>query len=316
MQPANFGLNHWILQTRGKLRLAAPTRRLSPGDTRQIRTQRDTSHSVAFRAIAFLPYLEDVHTRLYSGSGAVVSAFLNHQMSDPLNFRSVVDLTHTLNDRSPNWEGTDESPFRAVELGNLERDGYYSRAFTSQEHYGTHLDAPAHFAAGAWAVDKILADRLVRPLVVIDVRRQVKGDPDYEVAVHDILTWEEAHGTISSASVVFAYTGWEERWASQREYRNVSSDGLTHYPGFSLEAAKFLVESRHIVGLGIDTMSVEKGTTDTYPVHQFTSQRNIYHLENLANLGSVPPAGATVVVAPIKLENGSGGPARVIALLK
>jgi kynurenine formamidase len=237
-------------------------------------------------------------------------------MSDLLTFHSVIDLTHTLNDRSPNWEGTEESPFRAVELGNLERDGYYSRGFTTQEHYGTHLDAPAHFAASAWTVDQIPADRLVRPLVVIGVRSQVKSNPDCEVAVHDIAAWEEAHGTIPTASVVFAYTGWDERWVSQQEYRNVGSDGLTHYPGFSLEAATFLVESRHIVGLGIDTMSVEKGTTDTYPVHQFTSQRNIYHVENLANLGLVPPAGATVVVAPIKLEDGSGGPARVIALLK
>jgi kynurenine formamidase len=237
-------------------------------------------------------------------------------MSETSAFRSVIDLTHALNERSPNWEGTEESPFRAIELGNLELDGYYSRGFTTQEHYGTHLDAPAHFAAGAWTVDQIPVDRLVRPLVIIDVRLQVKSNPDYEVAVRDIAAWEDAHGAISSASVVFAYTGWDERWVSQQEYRNVGSDGLTHYPGFSLDAAKFLVESRHIVGLGVDTMSVEKGTTDTYPVHQFTSQRNIYHLENLANLGLVPPAGATVVVAPIKLENGSGGPARVIALVK
>lgn len=236
-------------------------------------------------------------------------------MSDQLVIRAVIDLTHPLNDKSPNWEGTAQSPFHARELGNIERDGYYSRIFSTQEHYGTHLDAPAHFAAGAWTVDQIPADRLVRPLVVLDVRENVKGNPDYEVSVEDINTWEQTHGPICQGSVVMAYTGWNERWHRQESFRNQQSDGLTHYPGFSLEAAKFLAQSRNVVGLGIDTMSVDIGATTTYPVHLFTSQLGIYHLENVANLAKVPAAGATVIVAPIKLENGSGGPARVLALV-
>ena len=113
-----------------------------------------------------------------------------------------------------------------------------------------------------------------------------------------------------------AYTGWDERWNSQKEFRNVGSDHLSHYPGFSLEAVKFLVKTRSVVGLGIDTMSVDIGASTTYPVHLFTSKQSVYHLENVANLGLVPPSGATVVVAPIKLEGGSGGPARVLALVK
>jgi len=234
-------------------------------------------------------------------------------MSDPMPFRTVIDLTHTLDNRSPNWEGTDESPFQATELGNLERDGYYSRLFTTQEHYGTHLDAPAHFCATGWTVEQIPAERLVRPLVVIDVR---ECDADYEVGRHDVLAWERTYGSVPLGAIVCARTGWERRWGSPKEYRHEQPDGLTHYPGFSLEAAQFLVNNRGLVGLGIDTMSVEKGATTTYPVHYFTSSQNIYHLENLANLGSVPEAGAVVVVAPIKLENGSGGPARVLALVK
>jgi kynurenine formamidase len=236
-------------------------------------------------------------------------------MSDQLVIRAVIDLTYPLNDKSPNWEGTAESPFHARELGNIERDGYYSRIFSTQEHYGTHLDAPAHFAADAWTVDQIPADRLVRPLVVLNVRDNVKGNPDYEVSVEDINTWERAHGPISRGAVVIAYTGWDERWHRQESFRNQQSDGLTHYPGFSLAAAKFLVQSRNVVGLGIDTMSVDIGATIDYPVHLFTSQQGIYHLENVANLAQVPAAGAMVVVAPIKLENGSGGPARVLALV-
>jgi kynurenine formamidase len=227
----------------------------------------------------------------------------------------IVDLTHPLNDRSPNWEGTAESPFQARELGNIERDGYYSRIFSTQEHFGTHMDAPAHFATGTWTIDQIPAERLVRPLVVIDVREHTSANDDYAVSVEDVAAWEGAHGAIPSGSVLLAYTGWDRWWSEQERFRNQKSDGLTHYPGFSLEAAQLLVQAREVVGLGIDTMSVDIGATTDYPVHLFTSKLGIYHLENVANLTSVPATGSTIVVAPIKLENGSGGPARLFALL-
>ncbi len=244
--------------------------------------------------------------------------FAQHKptMAGPTAEPKVIDLTHALNDHSPNWEGTEKSPFSATELGDLKRDGYFSRVFTTQEHYGTHLDAPAHFAAGGWTVDQIPADRLVRPLVVIDVRKQSKSNADYQVSVQDIAGWEEAHGAIPAGAVVMAYTGWDDRWGSQKNYRNEQSDKLMHFPGFSVDAAKFLVKSRDVVGLGIDTLSVDVGTSTNYAVHQLTLGQGVYHLENVANLGLVPPAGATVVVAPIKLEGGSGGPARVFALVK
>lgn len=244
--------------------------------------------------------------------------FAQHKsaMSDPKLQSSVIDLTHNLNDRSPNWEGTEQSPFAAKELGNLERDGYYSRTFSTQEHYGTHLDAPAHFAHGMWTVDQIPAERLVRPLVVLNVRKRASNNPDYEVSVEDIAEWENAHGEIPSGAVVMAYTGWEDRWNSAKLFNNFDKNRVPHYPGFSLQAAEFLVKTRDTIGLGIDTMSVDKGATSDYPVHQFTSRASVYHLENVANLALVPAAGATVVVAPIKLENGSGAPVRLLALVK
>ena len=96
-------------------------------------------------------------------------------MSDPPVFRTVIDLTHPLNDRSPNWEGTAESPFLAQELGNIERDGYYSRIFSTQEHYGTHLDAPAHFAAGGVDGRPDSGRSAGGPLVVLDVHENVEG---------------------------------------------------------------------------------------------------------------------------------------------
>jgi kynurenine formamidase len=237
-------------------------------------------------------------------------------MMNPSSPLTVIDLTHTLDDRSPNWEGTEQSPFHAQELGNLERDGYYSRLFTTQEHYGTHLDAPAHFAADGWTVEQIPAERLVRPLAVLNVRAKALHDPNYAVSVQDVADWERQHGEIPRGAVVMAYTGWEKYWGSQARYRNQQPDGLTHYPGFALEAAEFLVNARDVVGLGIDTMSVDIGATTTYPVHQFTSRAGLYHLENVAGLSLAPPTGATVVVAPLKLGDGSGAPVRLMALVR
>ena len=133
-------------------------------------------------------------------------------MTDQIAYREVVDLTHNLNDHSPNWEGTEKSPFSAKILGSIEHDGYYSRTFATQEHYGTHLDAPAHFAQGMWTVDQIPAERLVRPVVVLDVRAKTADHPDYELTVQDIADYETQHGEIPDGAVVMVYTGWDERW--------------------------------------------------------------------------------------------------------
>ena len=132
-------------------------------------------------------------------------------MPDQIAYRDVVDLTHTLNDSSPSWEGAAKSPFSAKQTESYERDGDYAREFTTPEHYGTHLDAPAHFARGMWTVEQIPAERLVRPLVVLNVRSKVSDHPDYEISVQDIADWESQHGEIPSGAVVMAYTGWEVR---------------------------------------------------------------------------------------------------------
>jgi kynurenine formamidase len=237
-------------------------------------------------------------------------------MTDAGSYNNVVDLTHELNDHSPNWEGTDESPFHVKETGTIEHDGYYVRSFRTEEHYGTHIDAPAHFGRGMWTVDRIPVERLVRPLVVLDVHDNAAAHPDYEISVKDIADWERRNGEIPSGAVVMAYTGWDEHWSSPKAFRNAGADGVMHFPGYSLEAAMFLVKTRNVVALGIDTMSIDPGASKMFPVHHFTANASVYQLENVANLRSAPASGATIVVAPIKLEDGSGGPARLLALVK
>ena len=234
----------------------------------------------------------------------------------PQLFGGIVDLTHSINEKIPNWEGTAESPYKAKPVASFDKEGYFARFISLPGHFGTHIDAPAHFAPGVWTVDQIPPQRLVAPLVVIDVRGKVANNPDYLLSLDDVAVWEHDNGEVPSGAVVMARTGWAARWDSMKDYRNADDKGTMHFPGFGLDAVKFLVQSRKIYGLGIDTLSVDYGPSKDFPVHHFTAKNNVYHLENVANLGQAPEAGAIVVVAPAKLAGGSGGPVRIFALLK
>jgi kynurenine formamidase len=231
-------------------------------------------------------------------------------------FHAVVDLTHTIDSRVPTFEVTKRLAYRTTTVATIEKEKYFAREISLPEHFGTHLDAPAHFVRGLWTVDQIPAERLIGSLVVIDVSARTKGDPDYQVSVEDVARWEQANGQIPGGAVVIARTGWDTRWSSAEEYRNADRKGAMHFPGYSLDAAKFLVEGRGIFGLGIDTLSIDYGPSPDFPVHQYVLGHSVYQLENVTNLDRVPPTGAVVVVAPMKLEGGSGSPVRILALLR
>lgn len=231
-------------------------------------------------------------------------------------FHGVIDLAHAINSQVPTYELSDKPAFQAKTVASVEKDGYFAREISLPEHFGTHLDAPAHFARGLWTVDQIPAERFFSPLIVLDVAAGAKTNPDYQVSVEDVARWEQAHGQIPPNAVVIANSGWAARWSSVKDYRNPDEKGVMHFPGYSLEAAKFLVEGRNTIGLGIDTLSIDYGPSKDYPVHQYTLAHSLYHLENVANLDHTPPSGATIVVAPMKLEGGSGSPVRIFALVR
>lgn len=227
----------------------------------------------------------------------------------------VVDLAHALNPQNPYWPGPGYGPFKYEIFATLEKDGVLSGRFALAEHTGTHLDAPNHFATGQISVDKLSAQQLFVPAVVIDVKSKSAENADYLLSPTDITAWEQAHIRIPQNAVVMLYTGWDERWTDFDKYKNADKAGTLHFPGYSAEAAKLLVEDRNVAGLGIDTLSVDYGMSKDYVVHHISHGKGKYHLENVANLGSLPATGASVIVAPIKIENGTGGPARIFALV-
>lgn len=226
----------------------------------------------------------------------------------------VIDLSYAINDQLVRWPG-DEKVFEAKVNASIEKDGYFTRSFWTLEHYGTHLDAPVHFPPGKTTVDQIPVKQLFGPAVVLDVRAEGAQDADYRLPAARVEEWEKRHGRIPEDAIVLLRTGWSARWPDAEKYRNQDAQGRMHFPGFSVEAAKLLIE-RKVSGLGCDSMSVDYGASEDFAVHRLVLGSGLYHLENLADLSALPETGAFLVVAPIKLEGGSGGPVRVFALLR
>jgi len=225
----------------------------------------------------------------------------------------VLDLAYAINDRLVPWP-RDERWFESEVNASVERDGYFTRSFWMLEHYGTHLDAPIHFPPGKTTVDQIPVTQLFGMAAVIDVRSEGASDADYQLPAARIDEWEKRNGPIPAGAIVLLRTGWASRWPDARSYRNQDAAGRMHFPGFSAAAVERLIE-RKVSGIGSDTISVDCGASEDFAVHHLALGAGLYHLENLSDLSELPEKGAFLVVAPIKLEGGSGGPVRVFALL-
>jgi kynurenine formamidase len=230
----------------------------------------------------------------------------------PNGFREVFDLTHLLSPATPVYPAF--KPMRYQPLFSIEKDGFTCGELTFNEHTGTHMDAPIHFVAGGVTVDRLPAERLFAPLAVISIKDRVDRNPDTGVTVDDILGWEKQHGRLPSRAFVAMHSGWDARIGDARAFLNIDPSGTAHTPGFTGEAAEFLVFERDIVGVGVDTVSLDMGTSTTPTAHLAILGAGKYGIEVAANLASVPPVGAMVIVGAPKHKDGTGGPVRLLAV--
>jgi kynurenine formamidase len=226
--------------------------------------------------------------------------------------RNVMGLSHVLSAQFPIWPGF--APIQVTKVRDHDKDGFYVNSWTLVEHHGTHVDAPIHFAKGKWSADEIPDATLVAPAVVIHVHDRAKADPDTAVTVDDLKAWERRHGRIPAAAAVFMHSGWEARANDQAAFRNADAQDAMHFPGFGKDAAEFLAKERSIVGIGVDTLSLDLGNSKDFAVHVTVLGANKWGIENLANLARIPESGATVFVGVPKVKAASGGPARVVAV--
>ena len=236
------------------------------------------------------------------------------------NYR-MVDLTHAYNAATIYWP-TSPSRFNKQTLAEGVTPGgwYYSAyAVCTPEHGGTHLDAPVHFDEAGASTDELPLEDLIAPAVVIDVSAQAAKDRNYALTVADVQAFEEQHGRIERGTVVLLKTGWSHYWPDVKAYLGDDTPGdasKLSFPSFGAEATKLLVEERRVAVLGVDTASIDIGASRDFPVHRIAAGRNVAGLENLTNLDALPAKGAAIIALPMKIEGGSGGPARVVALVK
>lgn len=230
----------------------------------------------------------------------------------PSSFR-VVDLTQPLGGSTVLWPGS--RTFSAEVVSELESQGSYARVITTPEHAGTHLDAPAHFAAGGWRAHEIPADRLIVPCAVFDVSEVCAADPDHSVQAGDIEELERRDGRLEPGWAALLHTGWGRFAGDASRYLGGAARGELHFPGLAPSAARLLLD-RGVVGIGVDTLGVDPGRATEFPVHHLTLPAGLWQLEGLVNLGALPARGALLFVGALPLSEGSGAPARVLGLVE
>lgn len=228
----------------------------------------------------------------------------------------LVTLSHP-NDpaRTPLFPGDPE--FVVETVATVSADGYYLQYLHQGEHTGTHWGAPAHFREGGRTADQLDPEDLFLPAVKIDVRAPAAADADYALTVADLLAFEQRHGPIPRGAAVVLWTGWEERWGGPA-YANLDAAGVPHQPGFSPEAARWLIDNRRLDergALGTDTFGPDLGRDPGFAVSRLLYDRRRISLENLANLAALPETGGYVLVGSPLNRNGSGAPATVFGVL-
>jgi kynurenine formamidase len=238
----------------------------------------------------------------------------------------VVDLTQPLSPETPllplppQWNNT--PAFKIWELSRYDDRGpaWYWNAFETGEHTGTHFDAPVHWISGKdlpdATVDRIAPRQFIGPACVLDVTADAERNPDFLLTVDRVREWESQHTRIPRGAWVLLRTGWSHR-TDARTYINAKDDG-PHTPGWAKECSAFLAKERDVLGVGVETVGTDAGQAAKFDPpfsnHYIMHGSGKFGLAGLCNLDQLPPVGAVVIAAPLKIVGGSGSPVRAIAI--
>jgi kynurenine formamidase len=239
--------------------------------------------------------------------------------ANAIDEKKLVDMTYAFASDTLHWPTAKPFQLDKVAEGRTPQGYWYSSYnYSGSEHVGTHLDAPFHFAEGGWTTEKIPLGKTIGPAVVIDVRHKAEVERDYLLTADDIRSWEKRNGKLPKGVIVLMYSGWGRYWGDPKRYLGTEKSGDVsdlHFPGFSKEAAEFLIKQRSIKAVGIDTPSIDHGPSRDFLAHQAFGAANVPIFENVASLEKLPAKGATLFAIPMKIKGGSGAPLRIFALL-
>ena len=223
--------------------------------------------------------------------------------------KKLIDLTHPLDEHAPTWSGGCGFSYK----NKMDYDqGLRAQSLRMLSGVGTHMDAPSHFIPDGKSIADIDLADLILPLHVI----HKKCEASDQLLVSDLKTYEKEYGIIKPGAFVAFHSHWDHHWHSEKDYRNLDSEGIMRFPTISKEACEYLLE-RGIKGIGIDTLSPDPEPSlskSPFPVHHMILGEGGYILENLANLSMVHGA-AYMIALPIPIIEGTESPTRVIGIL-
>ncbi len=232
-----------------------------------------------------------------------------------------VELSHSLNNESPYWAGIPEG---SVELSKTCFDWgnpmleCLIQTFKFPGQFGTHIDFPGHFAKGKDLSEKYDVHDLVFPLVVIDITEQLKENVNYAVTVEDIKNYESKYGDIPDGAFVALRTDWYKKWPDMDALSGMKEDGSENFPGWSLEALKYIYEVRNASANGHETLDTDASAVAAeagdLACERYVLEKEKLQVEVLKNLDQVAPAGAVIIVSYPRIEGATGLPARVWAI--
>jgi kynurenine formamidase len=232
----------------------------------------------------------------------------------------IVDLTYAFDANSVYWPTAEQFKLETDFEGMTDKGYFYSAyRYSAAEHGGTHLDSPVHFAKGRYTVDELPLQQLIGAAIVIDVTAQCATNPDYLVSVADFENWEKRNGKIPAGTIVLLRTGFGKFYPDRKKYLGTEERGAEavaklHFPGLDPAAARWIVASRSIKAIGLDTASIDYGQSTLFESHRALFEKNVPAFENVANLDQLPAKGFSVIALPMKIKGGSGGPLRIIAV--
>jgi len=245
--------------------------------------------------------------------GAAATALAATPAAAQRTFTEVIDLTHTLSPAFPTFFGI---PGIEIERRyTLRKDGANVNWWHVLEHAGTHIDAPIHYAENGASIEAIPADQLVVPLAVVDVSAKAARNADYALTRQDLIAWEERQGRLPDGCCVAPHSGWARYANDAARYTRKDAAGVFHFPGIHPETAEWMLTERRIVGLAVDTLSLDPGPSKDFRTHATWLPAGRWGIENIANLEQLPPTGATLIVGVPKVQGASGAPSRVFALV-
>ncbi len=189
------------------------------------------------------------------------------------------------------------------------------------EHTGTHFDAPSHWISGKElpenTTDTVPVGNFVAPVAVIDCSAEVASNPDFLLTAEGVKAWEAEHGEIKPGTWVVLRSDWYHRNTSTETFLNADENG-PHTPGPSVDCVQYLVE-KGALGFGSECVGTDAGNAASFdppfPAHNLLLGVGRYGLASLTNLDKLPPTGAMLVVAPLKIVGGTGSPVRAFAIV-